>query len=128
MKVRITADLAAPQAARDLTRDYLAGESLPRGVPASDIVLVVSELVTNAVQAGASSLQLTLVLSRRGLELVVEDDAGGWPVRTPVPTDAMGGRGLNIVEELCDRWQVAGLPGGKRVTAMWSQAPAQVPT
>ena len=120
------ADMGAPRAARGFVADHLAGGVLPDGLPVSDVVLVVSELVTNAVEAGASTLELSLAVTPRRLELVVEDDAAGWPVRAEVPADATHGRGLNIVAALSDRWQVTGISGGKRVTASWSWGPGLV--
>src|SRR5689334_14685901 len=117
----MVAELGSPLAARTAVTDHLAGQSLPTGVVVTDVVLVVSELVTNAVEAGASTLGLSLTLDLRGLELVVEDDAAGWPVRARASPDASGGRGLNIVEQLADHWHATGAPGDKRVTAWWTQ-------
>jgi anti-sigma regulatory factor (Ser/Thr protein kinase) len=119
--MQMAAEVGAPRAARSFVTHHLADRVLPAGVLIGDVVLVVSELVTNAVEAGASNLGLTLALNLRGLELVVEDDAGGWPLRTVVGADAARGRGLNIVEQLADSWHVTGTPGGKRVTAWWAQ-------
>jgi len=121
MRLQMAAELGAPRAARTFVTDHLTGRALPAGVAVPDVVLVVSELVSNAVEAGASTLGLSLALNRGGLELVVEDDADGWPRRTIAATDALRGRGLNIVEQLADHWHVTGTPSGKRVTASWSQ-------
>ena len=120
MKMQLAAGHGAPATARTFVTDHLAGRVLPAGVVIPDVVLVVSELVTNAVEAGASTLGLTLALNGRGIELVVEDDAAGWPTPATGGVDAHRGRGLNIVEQLVDQWHVTGIPGGKRVTACWA--------
>jgi anti-sigma regulatory factor (Ser/Thr protein kinase) len=84
-----------------------------------DVVLVASELVTNAVRAGADWVHLTLRTSRGRLDLVIEDDAPGLPVPTTADDEAVSGRGLSIVEQLTDSWVVTPRATGKSVTATW---------
>ena len=88
--------------------------------------LIVSELVTNAVQASQSFGQFTPVgfwlLSDREKVLVLVWDASP---RSPSPADpgeeiAEGGRGLMLVEAMSQRWSwyLVHDPGGKIVWAL----------
>jgi anti-sigma regulatory factor (Ser/Thr protein kinase) len=119
VKITLTPDPQAPREARSFVSTQLAGSPLPDDVTLADIALIASELVTNAVLAGAAFLELTLTVSRRQLDLIVEDDARGWPVAAPASDDATRGRGLGIVEQVSDRWHVTRTRRGKRVTATW---------
>jgi anti-sigma regulatory factor (Ser/Thr protein kinase) len=119
VKITLTPDQQAPREARSFVSTQLTESLLPADVALGDVVLIASELVTNAVIAGAAYLEVTLTVSRRQLDLIVEDDAHGWPVATPAPGDATRGRGLGIVEQVSDRWHVTRTRRGKRVTATW---------
>jgi anti-sigma regulatory factor (Ser/Thr protein kinase) len=119
VKITLTPDQQAPREARSFVSTQLAGSPLPADVTLADIALIASELVTNAVLAGAAYLELTLTVSRRQLDLIVEDDARGWPVAAAASDDATRGRGLSIVEQISDRWHVTRTRRGKRVTATW---------
>jgi two-component sensor histidine kinase len=92
---------------------------MPDGVALDNVLLVVDELVTNAVQAGASAVEVDLAAVPRRLDLVVTDDAGGWPTPRAATDEDVSGRGLAIVGLLSDRWTVAALQLGKSVTATW---------
>jgi anti-sigma regulatory factor (Ser/Thr protein kinase) len=97
-------NLRAPSIARD------ALAPLSAVIPAdrlADIKLVVSELVTNAVQhsgqSDGSSIQLSITESAGQVRIQVDTpDFGAAP--RPQPPDADSGRGLYIVSELSDRW------------------------
>jgi anti-sigma regulatory factor (Ser/Thr protein kinase) len=119
VKITLVPDRRAPSEARSFVSTQLAERLLPGDVTLADVVLIASELVTNAVTAGAGYLELTLAVSGRRLDLMVEDDARGWPVPTSAGWDATRGRGLGIVEEVSDRWHVTETRRGKRVTATW---------
>ena len=95
-----------------------------------DLVLIVSELVTNAVRAGSRQIELVISADEHGLELSIVDDAAGFPIPRPVTPDSLGGRGLHIVEALADSWHAGPLEDGrgKRVTARWQTTQAAVAT
>jgi anti-sigma regulatory factor (Ser/Thr protein kinase) len=88
-------------------------------VPIDKVVLIASELVTNAVQAGATIVEIGVNVTDGRLDLVVTDDAGGWPTPTSPTPDDTAGRGLLIVEQLADAWDVAARKHGKAVTVSW---------
>lgn len=119
MRTRLAADDRAPGAARSYVARELTTSTIPEGVPLEDVVLIASELVTNAVRGGADWIQLSLRVTRGRLDLIVEDDADGWPVLVAADDDAVRGRGLGIVDRLADSWFVTPGGAGKVVTATW---------
>jgi anti-sigma regulatory factor (Ser/Thr protein kinase) len=83
-----------------------------------DAVLVVSELVSNAVRHGAGdTVTVELIHHDDRLRVTVCDDDTGTV--TPHPETAHGedGRGLRIVERISLDWGVDYLPTGKAVWA-----------
>lgn len=97
---------------RDLVRDLLADRA---GVAVDDAVLVVDELVSNALRHGEPPRRCRLVRVGRRLRVEVDDAGLGWPrIRT---ADASGGRGLVIVQALAAGWGVIRHPRHKTVWA-----------
>jgi anti-sigma regulatory factor (Ser/Thr protein kinase) len=120
MRASFTGDLRAPAHARHFVADQLESIVDPSGPPqGDDVVLIVSELVTNAVRAGAGTIDVDLFATRDVVELRVTDDASGWPTPRQYGADDIGGRGLAIVEELADSWKAIARSPGKTVTATW---------
>lgn len=67
-------------------------------------VLLTSEVVTNAVVHGHGRARLAFSSSRTHVTVEVGDETRRMPERgTPSP-EALGGRGLAIVDELASRW------------------------
>jgi anti-sigma regulatory factor (Ser/Thr protein kinase) len=99
----------APAQARSFCEQHLRNvfDSTPEASAAiDDAALVVSELVTNAVNAGCSAATVALELHRDYLRLSVADNNQARPhLRSPTPRDAHG-RGLRIVEQLTTSWGV----------------------
>lgn len=78
-------------------------------------VLLVNELVANAIVHGVGAIFLAMESSPDCLRVVVSDEGDALPVlRDPSPT-AEGGRGLSIVNALATRWGVDPADGGKSV-------------
>ncbi len=116
--------IEAGPAARQAVREHANG--LPDAVQA-DILLLVTELVTNAVRHGGARPGAPLRLECRqagdGLRFLVTDPGtellsnGGPPVR---PAGSMNGEafgwGLFFVEQLAERWGVRAAPVG---TCVW---------
>ena len=91
------------------------------GVAARDLIadaeVIVSELVTNAVNARCTSTQLMLTTQDDVVRIEVHDDAAGTPVlRRPSSTDEHG-RGLLIVSRVAKDWGVDAGKRGKSVSA-----------
>lgn len=117
--------------ARVFTRDTLRGWSLDhRG---DDAVLVVTELVSNAVThavpspaTGAPEIRLGLALDSGDLTLTVSDPGDDMPVFHPSDGSALRehGRGLCIVDALAEEWGwTPRPPAGKTVWATLSTRP-----
>ena len=103
--MRLPADNSAPAAARAYLHAHFDRVPVPPTVR-DEMVLVASELVTNAVQSGSSFVVLDVVVTREQLVLTVDDDGEGWPEITEAYTWDTAGRGLAIVDSLADHWEV----------------------
>ncbi|MHA3703439.1 ATP-binding protein [Jatrophihabitans sp. YIM 134969] len=91
---------------------------------ADDAVTVASELVSNALEAGASDVVVTTTSHRTAMTVTVADDAPGVPHLLTVDPDQTSGRGLLIVAALGSGWGVEITPGGKNVWADLTVGPA----
>ncbi|MEU3985046.1 ATP-binding protein [Streptomyces sp. NPDC026672] len=81
---------------------------------AEDAVLLVSELVGNAVRhTGARVFGLRMRRRRGWIRVEVRDPSRGLPCLMPVQELDLSGRGLFLVDKLSDRWGVDLLPRGK---------------
>ncbi|SEG95758.1 Anti-sigma regulatory factor (Ser/Thr protein kinase) [Actinacidiphila yanglinensis] len=93
---------------------------------ASDVQLVVSELVTNAVKHAGGQCGLELRAAEDAMEITVWDTSGhGVTVMEPDPL-RVGRHGLEIVRKLCDELTVTTTPSGKRITARMAVRPSAV--
>jgi hypothetical protein len=106
---------------RDFTRQalhewgWLPAATADRRAAAEDVLLVVSELVTNACLHAEGPEELRVYCNQKVLRLEVTDRGTGQPApRTPHRSGRPGGHGMFIVERLCLDWGVvrtAGRPG-----------------
>ncbi|MEU4736017.1 ATP-binding protein, partial [Streptomyces fradiae] len=117
---------AARARVRDLLRTRAAGPVPPR--VEDDVLLVVTELVTNAVRHGGGVTAFHAELDGDGGDLTVEvTDASPAPPRTRPHGDdraaAPGGFGWPLVRRLSHRVAVTPAPGGKTVRAVLRLGP-----
>ncbi|MFC9849227.1 ATP-binding protein [Streptomyces sp. NPDC060223] len=112
--------------ARDFARQalyawgWLPAESADRRAAAEDVLLVVSELVTNACLHAEGPDELRVACDKKVLRIEVSDRGAGQPApRTPHRAGRPGGHGMFIVQRLCLDWGVVRTPGvaGKTVWA-----------
>lgn len=83
----------------------------------ADAEVIVSELLTNAINAKCASTEVMLSAQDDSVRIEVHDDADGSPeVRQPRATDNHG-RGLQIVSALSRDWGVEQSGRGKSVWA-----------
>ncbi|MDG4862690.1 ATP-binding protein [Streptomyces sp. T-3] len=80
-----------------------------------DVLLVTSELMTNAVRHAPGPLTLKLSLLPGGIAITVQDSSSVPPQSRP--PDRTGGRGWPIVQSLARRVSVGPHPDGKTVHA-----------
>ncbi|MGW5655429.1 ATP-binding protein [Streptomyces humi] len=125
MQLEIRPDPAEVGRARRWARSRLAGSGIAVDESlAETLILLVSELVTNAVVHTGRPAVLRLSLpgaDREGADeaatvrLEVADTSARAPVPRCVDGDATGGRGLALVDGLADRWGWSPEGAGKRI-------------
>jgi anti-sigma regulatory factor (Ser/Thr protein kinase) len=88
------------------------------------VVLVISELVTNAVQHGGPPVRCRVTVADDQVHVEVRDHGALLPRESEVPPTSMRGRGLTIVGRVASRWGVVEHPdGGKTV---WADVPCHL--
>jgi signal transduction histidine kinase/DNA-binding response OmpR family regulator len=85
-----------------------------------DVVLLVSELVTNAVLYGEPPIELRVRLGRDHLVLEVEDHASYLPRRMRPTSEDEHGRGLQLTALLASRWGTRPTRDGKVVWCVFT--------
>ena len=115
-RVDLPCSPASVGAARRFIEARAAAWSFPE--PAgSHLVLVGSELVTNAVLHARTPLTLTLELRDGRARVSVKDRSQAPPTLRRYQPDALTGRGLGVVAALSRRWGITAAPDGKVVWA-----------
>ncbi|MFD3572282.1 ATP-binding protein [Streptomyces sp. NPDC058644] len=108
--------------ARSSARKFLEGLERPAvAADAADtVVLVVSELVTNALRHGGGTCTLQLTEHPDSIEVAVHDRSPQAPhMRAPDLDDGTGGFGWPMVNRLARATAVTRrMPGGKTVSAV----------
>lgn len=100
--------------ARRLTQCVVLRQWALSAQTAEHAVLLVSELVGNAVRhTGARVFGLRMLRRRGWIRIEVRDPSRGLPCLMPVQEMDTSGRGLFLVDKLSDRWGVDLLPRGK---------------
>ncbi len=116
----LSADPGQVAVARRLLRGYLADGGTPTTADDHAVpVLLVSELVTNAIRHAQPPLALRATTRGPALRVEVHDGASDPPVlATQTDVGALtseSGRGLFLVASLADRWGWDGHSSGKAV-------------
>jgi anti-sigma regulatory factor (Ser/Thr protein kinase) len=93
-------------------RDVVARSAATAGLAAergAHLVLAVSEIMTNAIQYGDGSAVVTVRIGRNRVVVEVRDSGPGIPPdapSAPPEPDAVSGRGLWLVRQLCDEVEI----------------------
>jgi len=105
--------------ARDWAREHLRSLGWEESAPETldDVLLTISELVTNAHVHARSAADLVLTWDSTCLHVSVHDRSRRLPVPRPADTERAGGRGMLLVDALADTWQARPCPDGKVVYA-----------
>ncbi|MER7666767.1 MULTISPECIES: ATP-binding protein [unclassified Streptomyces] len=113
-EVRLPSRPESAGTARRLTQCVVLRQWALSAQTAEHAVLLVSELVGNAVRhTGARVFGLRMLRRRGWIRIEVRDPSRGLPCLMPVQELDTSGRGLFLVDKLSDRWGVDLLPRGK---------------
>jgi len=113
---KIAAQPDGPAQARQIIAEELSSRLPARVV--NDIKLMVSELVTNGIVHGSAERDTPVVLDlviNGNIQCRVLDHGPGFATRRRRPS-AGGGWGLQVVEQLADRW---GMQRSPQHTEVW---------
>jgi anti-sigma regulatory factor (Ser/Thr protein kinase) len=107
----IALELPAEPHSAKVARDAVAGLDGHLGNVFGDVVLVISELVTNSVRhAGLDAsqpLQLSVGMEDDTVRVAVRDPGPGFqPPEAPTDPAHVGGWGLVLVDQLAESWGV----------------------
>ncbi|MFD3698377.1 ATP-binding protein [Streptomyces sp. NPDC058646] len=109
----------AAAAARDLTRHFFDDASRVGRSVAPEVrdttLLLVSELVTNAIRHTADGCALDLELEPDGIGIDVTDSSSIEPQRRPPDLQGGGGWGWALVNQLGRDVRIRHLPSGKTI-------------
>ena len=108
----LTADPANVGRARRLLRTALEGVG---DTPVDAAELLLSEVVTNAFVHAGGVVKVHVRASLAGVRVEVEDRSIHHPVRRTFAATAGTGRGLQLLDELADRWGSYARPNGGKV-------------
>ena len=118
----LVVDLVADAASAGTARAFVAAALATRDASAAhiaDVVLVASELVTNAVRYGVGPVEVALQLGahRTGVDVAAD---GGPPSSVRFGEQDTGRYGLRVVDALSAAW---GAYGQGHSTHVWAQIP-----
>jgi anti-sigma regulatory factor (Ser/Thr protein kinase) len=102
---------SSPAEARSAVLERFSGHRL-----LGELLLCVSEIVTNAVLHAGTELRFSVSSLTDRVRVEVADGDPGMPIRKHYDLAAPTGRGILLIEELADGWGVdATIDGGKVV-------------
>ncbi|HEX3564208.1 MAG TPA: SpoIIE family protein phosphatase [Acidimicrobiales bacterium] len=99
---------------RRFAHNALTSWDIPTAV-VGDLILVVSELVTNAILHSRSPIELRLSRTSDRIVVAVHDGSTAVPRRLQSNREAEHGRGLHLVSAISDQWGVRPTEDGKSV-------------
>jgi anti-sigma regulatory factor (Ser/Thr protein kinase) len=114
MIMHLDRDVALIRVARQELRRWLDERSCTN---AEDAMLVLSELVTNAMVHAQAGCTIEVQRHDDLLRLDVRDPSPAPPIIVSAHPDDIGGRGLRVVAAIAQAWGWEPTDGGKRVWA-----------
>jgi anti-sigma regulatory factor (Ser/Thr protein kinase) len=113
--VRLPAHRSSPGAARAIV--YALAHSWGFAPRADDARLLVSELVTNAVQhaAGTDAVELHVMRREECMRIALVDGSVTRPTIRGLDPNVPAGRGMVLVDAIADGWGTDDHAGGKSV-------------
>jgi signal transduction histidine kinase len=114
--MQLNRDLTEIVRARRWLSDQLDAQAWVTVDQQRDALVMVSELVTNALEHTTSAASVEVTRTADGLQVGVHDDGDGWPTIALTPAPRVSGNGLRIVAAWSAGWGVRSDPaGGKTV-------------
>ncbi|GAA1298551.1 ATP-binding protein [Saccharothrix xinjiangensis] len=107
-----------PPALADVRRRTVAYLPVLAEDKVDDVLLVVTELVSNAYDHGGRALELRVGTGRQLIRVEVDDESPRLPVLGRSSAGRYRGHGLLMVENLCKDWGVAQRTSYKTVWAV----------
>lgn len=114
--VRLRPDPLAARAARRFLSETCLDWDMSEHLVAGPII--VSELVTNAVEHASGDIDVFLAENARSLRIAVRDRNAAPPVTPPLDVESLRGRGLQIVQALSQSTGALPAAGGGKL--IWS--------
>ncbi len=114
-------DPASVAMARRFVRAVLQGWQVEDVM--DEVLLIVSELVTNAFEHAQSPCRLRLSLTASGLRVDVHDEGRGTPDLRAATEQSEHGRGLYLVATFAAAWGTEQSPEGGKI--VWAELPSQ---
>ncbi|UQU62991.1 ATP-binding protein [Couchioplanes caeruleus] len=111
----------APRAARHAATAVLAGWGYRDDLWLDTAAVVISELVTNAVNHGGGCVEVRIESHDERVTVLVADGSSVVPRRRE--PDERGGRGIALIEAMAVCWGVRDHQGGKQVWADLAPCP-----
>ncbi len=115
--LHLGASRVSAREARAFTQSTLAGWGVDDDV--DDILLVVTELVNNAVTHALTDCELRLSVSPLSLRIEVIDGGVGTPDPLPPSPTRNHGRGLHLIDALTAAWGFEPIAGGGKM--VWAE-------
>jgi anti-sigma regulatory factor (Ser/Thr protein kinase) len=120
--LQLTQSVEAPGTARGFALEMADRSGL--GAMTSTLLLLTSELVTNAVVHGRGPVRIKLYVRDRDVVVEVTDNGPGLPQQRTPDQFAVDGRGLLLVSALSSTWGVELHDTGKTVWCSLSRGAA----
>ncbi|MBL7501107.1 ATP-binding protein [Frankia sp. CNm7] len=115
----VPASPRSPRTARLRAADVLARHGCASAL-VDTAVLLLSEVVTNAVVHAHSAARIEVRATRRLVWFGVRDtDSRQWPVQLPTNLGASGGRGLQLIATLAAGWGTYGDDDAGKTVWFW---------
>jgi len=110
-------DPIVPSVARRELKAWLRGRTGP-GENIDDAILVISELVTNAVIHAKTAASVVVEMAQTEIAVAVHDGSQALPALIPFSGERAGGVGLRVVDALTREWGWTSAASGKKVWAV----------
>lgn len=113
--------------ARDWARKHLETLGWAQSAPETvdDVLLTISELVTNAHIHARTNAQLVMTWDNQCLHVAVHDFSAVMPTIREPDRERIGGLGMFLVKSLADELEARPCPTGKSVIACFRPAPGR---